>query len=114
MVLEPLDHASKGEDIDSMGESLEIIVKLNNRRRDNELEERDENDESEKSRRKEKEKLKKKNVKKKGQSFMEGFKKKRVEKLKHLKIRNSVLPNMKAKLWAMRLLYEKQRAEERK
>ena len=103
MVLEPLDHASKGEDIDSMGESLERIVKLNNRRRDNELEERDENDESEESRRKEKEKLKKKNVKKKGQSFM-----------KHLKIRNSVLPNMKAKLWAMRLLYEKQRAEERK
>ena len=110
MVLEPLAHVSKGEDIDSTGELLEKIEKLNVRRKNGELQqlkkEKGSNthigEEVEDTSAKEE----KESEKSENEIFMKEFKMKRVERLRDLKVRGSVLPNVKAKLWATRLLDE--------
>ena len=98
LILEPLSHASGGSDVNSTGSFLSKIDKLNKEREGNLLTEDD-------------------SV---GRQFLESecicltedskfsrdLKLKRVKRLRNLKSRGSVVPNLKSKLWASRLLEE--------
>ena len=96
-ILEPLAHAAKGDEIDSTGGLIEKIESLNKRLNKGEVDtvdemchvitriEAEEEDGGKKT-------------------FSRDLKLKRIERLREMRERGTVVPNMKAKLWATRLV----------
>ena len=98
-MLVPLAHSMDGAEIDSTGSMLEKIEKLNNKLSKGQIDEIPDM----------KEQMNCCGVMTETKRFNMDLKEKRIERLRNIKIKDTVIPKLKGKLWATRIIDEKGR-----